>query len=134
MITVWTLRLGLFLFYRALRWGDSRFHDVLDKPATLFVFYWLQSVWCWGNCLPAIIVNGTGADPAGLQPQDIIGPVLWALGMVLECTADFQKLFFKMDPANKASVARCNRHGMKLITPMLCVMPTLMERIAGQVR
>lgn len=41
------------------------------------------------------------AGGAGLWPSDIIGGLLWGLGFFCEATADWQKLRFKLDPANK---------------------------------
>lgn len=38
---------------------------------------------------------------AGLWPSDIIGGLLWGIGFFCEATADWQKLRFKLDPANK---------------------------------
>ena len=38
---------------------------------------------------------------AGLWPSDVIGVILWVLGFLLECSADFSKYAFKQNPANK---------------------------------
>ena len=101
MVAAWTLRLGSFLFVRALKWGDSRFHEALHAPAKFLVFFLIQAVWCFLNTFPVVVVNSVEVNPGTLQPQDVIGLILWAAGMLLECTADFQKYAFKGDPSNK---------------------------------
>ena len=145
MILIWTLRLGFFLFYRALKFGDSRFHEAVQKPMLYLVFFIMQvraivttrsknhitslwcidpfsppplymltrepplsqtrittqALWCAINALPVLIVNGSTHGSPALQPQDIIGPAMWAAGLTLECLADFTKLAFKRNPENK---------------------------------
>ena len=58
-------------------------------------------MWCAINALPVLIVNGSTHGSPALQPQDIIGPAMWAAGLTLECLADFTKLAFKRNPENK---------------------------------
>ena len=47
------------------------------------------------------ILRSLGNACAGLWPSDIVGGVMWAVGFVCECLADFQKYNFKQDPKNK---------------------------------
>ncbi|GMH45935.1 hypothetical protein BSKO_13899 [Bryopsis sp. KO-2023] len=101
MILVWTVRLGTFLLYRAIKFGgDSRFKEATEKPALYFVYWTMQAAWVWVCCLPLTFLNAKASNP-GLGPSDIIGIILYVTGMLTEVTADFQKLFFKMNPDNR---------------------------------
>ncbi|KAH0629192.1 hypothetical protein JD844_011075 [Phrynosoma platyrhinos] len=43
LVTIWGLRLGLFLFLRILKEGrDRRFHGVRDHPGTFFIYWTMQ--------------------------------------------------------------------------------------------
>lgn len=104
MVGIWAIRLGSFLFYRAVKnGGDSRFHGVLDKPGTLFFFWTMQAIWCWVICLPVTVLNGSSSSDQhnAIGWTDIVGPALWSFGMVIECIADFQKWIFKSNARNK---------------------------------
>lgn len=100
-VALWALRLGGFLVYRVFKVGhDSRFDEIKTKPAVFFNFWAGQTVWVWVTCLPVMALNGTSFNP-GLQWSDILGGILWVVGWLMQATADFQKLFFKNNPANK---------------------------------
>jgi steroid 5-alpha reductase family enzyme len=43
----------------------------------------------------------SGAAATGLWASDIIGGLIWAIGLGIEATADQQKYNFKMNPSNK---------------------------------
>lgn len=60
----------------------------------------LQAVWVWTVSLPLTVVNASDRDPS-VKPQDIIGWLMWVVGIIVEATADQQKLAFKNSPANK---------------------------------
>ena len=57
-------------------------------------------MWVWTVSLPVTIVNGTTFNPP-IGAADVIGWVMWTVGLVVEAVADQQKLGFKKDPANK---------------------------------
>ncbi|KAK9801995.1 hypothetical protein WJX73_007868 [Symbiochloris irregularis] len=100
-VCCWALRLGSLLFYRVLKTGgDSRFKDIKDKPHKFFVAWFLQACWVFIVLLPVVILNGTQRN-RGLWASDIIGGIFFWVGWTCEATADFQKLMFKRDPANK---------------------------------
>lgn len=66
-----------------------------------FLVYWLvQGVWVWVSALPLLLLNSDDANP-GLRWTDVVGCALWATGFLLESVADWQKLAFKRDPANR---------------------------------
>ncbi|KAL0908920.1 hypothetical protein M5K25_023435 [Dendrobium thyrsiflorum] len=101
LVVVWGLRLGIFLLMRILQWGeDNRFDDMRNNLAKLSVFWILQAVWVWTVSLPLTIVNASDRNPS-VKPQDIIGWIMWFVGLTVEATADQQKLVFKNSPANR---------------------------------
>ena len=50
--------------------------------------------------LPVTVVNGSNHNPP-LQAADVIGWIMWLVGVVFEATADQQKLTFKNNPENR---------------------------------
>ncbi|KAK4803546.1 hypothetical protein SAY86_003363 [Trapa natans] len=101
LVVIWGLRLGLFLLMRILQWGeDRRFDEMRSNIGKLAVFWLFQAVWVWTVSLPVTIVNASNRDPS-VQPQDIVGWFIWALGLLIEATADQQKLVFKNAPENR---------------------------------
>lgn len=54
----------------------------------------------WAVSLPVTVVNASDRDPS-LQAVDIIGWVMWSVGVIVEATADQQKLKFKNAPENR---------------------------------
>ncbi|XP_078057204.1 uncharacterized protein LOC144481914 [Mustelus asterias] len=100
LITVWGLRLGLFLFFRVLKEGhDRRFNKVRTSPRQFFIYWTLQAVWIFITLLPTLILNTKGKDwPLGVR--DYTGWTIWTLGFATEAIADQQKWNFKSDPDN----------------------------------
>ncbi|XP_015957725.1 uncharacterized protein LOC107481889 isoform X1 [Arachis duranensis] len=100
-VVLWGLRLGLFLLFRILKWGeDRRFDEMRNNLGKLAIFWTFQAVWVWTVSLPVTVVNASNRNPF-IQPQDVIGWILWAVGFILEGTADHQKLRFKQSPENR---------------------------------
>ena len=50
--------------------------------------------------LPVTVVNGSNRNPR-LEAADIVGWILWAIGLSIEAVADQQKLNLKKNPASK---------------------------------
>ncbi|KAI8541754.1 hypothetical protein RHMOL_Rhmol08G0087000 [Rhododendron molle] len=101
LVVVWGLRLGLFLLMRILQWGeDRRFDEMRASLGKLAMFWAFQAVWVWTVSLPVTIVNASDRDPS-LQAEDIIGWIIWSIGISVEATADQQKLTFKNSPDNR---------------------------------
>jgi steroid 5-alpha reductase family enzyme len=102
MVCVWTLRLGSFLVLRVIKTGgDSRFDTLKHQPLNFLVAWVLQGVWVWIVSLPLMLLNSSSNNPELGAWSDILGQILWAIGFLVETTADFQKLAFKSNPANK---------------------------------
>ncbi|XP_008782283.1 uncharacterized protein LOC103701854 [Phoenix dactylifera] len=101
LVVLWGLRLGLFLLMRILQWGeDRRFDRMRNNLVKLAVFWIIQAVWVWTVSLPLTIVNASDRNPS-VKPQDIIGWIMWGVGLSIEATADQQKLMFKNSPSNR---------------------------------
>lgn len=115
LVVIWGLRLGLFLLMRILQWGeDRRLDEMRNNLGKLAVFWIFQAVWVWTVSLPVTVVNASNRDPS-VQARDIIGWIMWSIGMSIEATADQQKLIFKNFPVNKGrwcnvGVWRYSRH------------------------
>jgi len=54
----------------------------------------------WVVSLPVTLVNASDRNPF-LQVVDIVGWILWAVGFIVEGTADQQKLHFKRSSENR---------------------------------
>jgi steroid 5-alpha reductase family enzyme len=97
LVVLWALRLALFLLYRILLWGeDQRFDGRRDQLARVVAFWSLQAVWVWTVSLPLTILNASKRNPP-LGALDYVGWTLFFVGLAMETTADFQKLFFKQN-------------------------------------
>jgi len=100
-VTLWGLRLGLYLFQRILRDGkDARFDKARGNPGVFWIFWTLQGVWVWMTLLPTLILNTSTKDEK-LTWKDYLGWSLWFIGFVLEALADRQKSLFRADSHNK---------------------------------
>lgn len=60
----------------------------------------IQAVWVWTVSLPVTVVNASNHNPP-LRAADVIGWIMWLVGVVTEATADQQKLAFKNSPENR---------------------------------
>lgn len=101
MVSLWGLRLGLYLFRRILRIGrDQRFDGVREKFSSFLKFWVFQALAVWLAMLPAIYaISAEYARP--LDVFDLIGGLAWLIGLVIETVADQQKYRFKNNPANR---------------------------------
>eukprot|EP00760_Papus_ankaliazontas_P034326 PhM_4_TR7127/c0_g1_i1/m.90199 len=120
MLAVWSMRLGLFLFRRAMSHGDSRF-DEAKHNFTEFLKYWtLQALWCVFTACAALTAitadddddKKDGVDLDTLDPiLSAIGIAIWCFGFGVEVIADAQKTRFKSDPENKGKFIQCGLWG-----------------------
>ncbi|KAH1097535.1 hypothetical protein J1N35_014456 [Gossypium stocksii] len=101
LVVIWGLRLAIFLLMRILQWGeDRRFDEMRSNLGKLAVFWILQAVWVWTVTLPVTVVNASDRNPS-VQAEDIIGWIMWSVGISFEAAADQQKLSFKNSPQNR---------------------------------
>ncbi|GAB2213031.1 hypothetical protein Drorol1_Dr00021045 [Drosera rotundifolia] len=81
--------------------GEDRCLDqIRGKLGKLAIFWTFQVIWAWTVSLPVTIVNASNHNPS-VREVDIIGWVVWLLGILCEAVADQQKLSFKNSPRNK---------------------------------
>jgi len=89
------------LLLRILAWGeDKRFDDKRENLLKFAAFWLIQAIWVWTVSLPVTVVNGSNRNP-NIEVADIVGWVLWAIGLFIEAVADQQKLNLKKNPASK---------------------------------
>ena len=110
LVSVWGLRLGVYLMWR--NWGhgeDARYarmrrHWGARFPlVSLATVFGLQAVLQWFVSLPIQIAQLVpGARPLGAL--DALGVALFATGLFFEAVGDVQLARFKADPANQGRV------------------------------
>ncbi|TRM62682.1 hypothetical protein BD626DRAFT_498123 [Schizophyllum amplum] len=92
-LALWSARLGLFLFPRALKaGGDKRFDEVKKQPAKFSLFWLGQATWVFLVGLPVYMVNTLPASfhpPLGVRDYLTFGLFLGSLAF--EMLADRQK-------------------------------------------
>ncbi|RLN54784.1 hypothetical protein BBJ29_007847 [Phytophthora kernoviae] len=106
----WAVRLGSFLFVRVLKRGrDARFDEMRANCMAFFVFWVFQILWVFIVSLPVVLANSCGkqVDDSFGEARDVVGIVLWGLGMVLEYAADASKSAFN-DDSSVTIVASAN--------------------------
>lgn len=103
LVVAWGLRLSGYLLYRIIKIGeDDRFDDKRAQPLRFALFWIFQAVWVFIVSLPVIFTNAPGsADFLDVTPMDIIGGILFVLGLLCEAVSDQQKFSFRNDPANR---------------------------------
>ena len=101
LISIWTLRLGIFLFYRVLKVGeDIRFKDVKNNALKFFVWFSISSLWVSLTTMAAMnVITSKNYN------QDLtllyIGTIIWIIGFLFEIISDYQKIKFKNNALNK---------------------------------
>ena len=100
-VSVWTLRLGIFLYKRIVKAGeDIRFRD-MKKSLPKFLMTWtLSALWVFLTTVNAItLIALNPLEPIGIF--FIMGALLWLLGFGFEVIADRQKKYFSEQPKNE---------------------------------
>lgn len=97
LVTIWTTRLGIFLFRRVKRQGkDGRF-DAIKQDAGRFLVAWTtQGVWVFVTACAAIAAITTAA-PSEIGLLDGVGALVWLFGFAVETIADRQKSAFRAE-------------------------------------
>ncbi|MCC6500396.1 MAG: DUF1295 domain-containing protein [Anaerolineales bacterium] len=110
LVTVWGLRLALHIGNR--NWGkpeDFRYAKWREENGprwrwiSYFKVFLLQGFLMWILSAPILAAQSLGY-PAILTPLDLLGLLLWAVGLVFETIADLQLSLFKLTPANKGKL------------------------------
>lgn len=101
MISIWAIRLGLFLLIRILIIGeDKRFKNVKNSFSKFFLYFTVSGSWVFlttFNALTLILNNSSLSNDIFLK----IGIFLWIIGFSIEVIADEQKKSFKKKTENK---------------------------------
>lgn len=101
LISIWTIRLGSFLFRRIHAAGADRRFAELKTSFLRFLLTWtLQAVWVI-FCLAAALAAMTNPQQVDLGLPAMLGTLLWITGFSLEVVADYQKRQFRKQPENQ---------------------------------
>ena len=101
LISIWTLRLGIFLFYRVLKVGeDIRFKDVKNNALKFFVWFSISSLWVSLTTMAAMNVITSKNYNQNLTFL-YVGTIIWIIGFLFEIISDYQKIKFKNNTLNK---------------------------------
>jgi steroid 5-alpha reductase family enzyme len=110
LVTLWGLRLALYILWR--NWGageDYRYAAMRDKYGksfpllSLVIVFWLQGALFWLVGMPLLQVQAS-RQPANSTWLDLVGVVLFAVGLFFETVGDFQLARFKAEPSNRGKV------------------------------
>ena len=108
LVTLWALRLSIYITWR--NWGhgeDRRYQAIRARNQSNFAFkslylvFGLQAVLAWIISLP---LYSAIARLAPLNWLDLLGGLLWTIGVIFEAGADLQMARFKADPTNRTGV------------------------------
>jgi len=101
MVTIWGLRLVIYLFIRILKIKKDRRFDGVRENFWLFARFWFfQGLAVALIMLPAIIVLNSSRI-INFNWTIFLGSCIWLSGLLIETIADQQKFIFKSDPNNK---------------------------------
>ncbi|MBL9145556.1 MAG: DUF1295 domain-containing protein [Verrucomicrobiaceae bacterium] len=109
---VWSLRLGTYLLMRIVRHHpheDVRYAVLREKwksnlARNFFGFFQAQAALILLLSAPILIACQNPAKDLGVT--EIVGAVVWAIGIVGEAVSDAQMNAFKRDPANRGKVCQ----------------------------
>jgi len=101
MITLWGLRLSVYLFIRIMKTKkDERFDGIRENFVKFSRFWALQAVSVWVIMLPSIYFLSLETD-ISRSVFIFLGFFIWLFGLFIETLADYQKFSFKNNPENK---------------------------------
>ena len=103
LISIWTIRLGLFLFMRIHKAGeDKRFRTIKSSASQFFMTFTLSGLWVTLCSMCALVAI---SSPEGLVMNALtyVGIILFIIGFGIEIVADNQKTAFRSIEANKDS-------------------------------
>ena len=101
LITVWTIRLGLFLFMRIHKAGeDKRFRSIKPSASQFFMAFTVSGLWVT-LCSMCALVAISSSEGIVMNPITYAGIILFIIGFGIEIIADNQKTVFRSNEANK---------------------------------
>ena len=100
-VSVWTLRLGIFLYRRIVKAGeDRRFREIKKSPPKFLMTWTLSALWVFLTTVNAItLIALNPLEPVGVF--FVVGALFWLVGFSFEVIADRQKKHFSEQPENK---------------------------------
>jgi steroid 5-alpha reductase family enzyme len=108
LVLVWSLRLSIYLHLRNhKKEEDHRYKAIRNRNEpnfrikSLYLVFVLQAVLAWVISLPLIAAIGS-ANP--LNWLDMLGVILWLIGIIFQVIGDYQLVRFKQNPKNKNKV------------------------------
>ena len=121
LVTLWGLRLALYLLYR--NWGkgeDYRYRQWRQQAGkswwwrSYFKVFLLQGVMLWLVSAPLLAAQNS-PNPDRLTIIDSLAVLVWGIGFTFEAAGDWQMARFKADPGNQgklltSGVWRYTRH------------------------
>ena len=110
LVTIWGLRLSIYLAWRNLGKGEDFRYRKFRKDFGEDRYWWysffsvflLQGVLMWLISVPLLGAQFYEDNDLGIL--DITGVAIWIIGFVFEAGGDMQLARFKADPANKGKV------------------------------
>lgn len=112
LVAAWGLRLGWHIGRRNLGHAeDYRYRNWRETNGgawwwkSFFKVFALQGFLMWLISLPLAVAQ-YAPEPASLSLWDVLGIVVWGIGLTFEAVGDWQLVQFKADPANQGKVLR----------------------------
>jgi steroid 5-alpha reductase family enzyme len=100
MVVIWASRIGMYLSIRITKTGrDKRFDERRSDFKKFLSFWMLQAVTVWVVLLGALVFIFDGVEP--ITGFMVTGVFIWAIGLLIESIADWQKFQFAQKDANK---------------------------------
>jgi steroid 5-alpha reductase family enzyme len=111
MVTIWGLRLSIYLFWRNSGKGEDFRYRQFRKDFGEKRYWWisyfqvflLQGFLMWLISAPLLAIQFYG-NGVNLGWLDFLGIFLWVVGITFETGGDFQLTLFKSNPENKGKV------------------------------
>lgn len=100
LVLLWALRIGGFLLVRVIRSGkDARFDEIRSDFWRFGRFWLLQGISVWVLMIPTVLAFYATTSSFGLVSY--AGLTIFAMGLIVETIADYQKAAFNRVAANK---------------------------------
>jgi steroid 5-alpha reductase family enzyme len=110
MVTLWGGRLAVYLYLRNHGKGEDPRYAAMRKRRgdafavqSLWLVFGLQGVLMWIVSLP-VQVGSVADQPTSLGPVEIVGIIVFTVGVYFEAMGDLQLSQFKADPRNEGQV------------------------------
>lgn len=104
---LWGIRIAGFLLYRILKTDkDDRFDEIRNNFFKFLGFWIFQMFWVWLVSLPVTLTNspGFGNTVEFGTGSDIVGIIIFSVGLIIETVADIQKFQFNARRTDRLSI------------------------------